>query len=81
MRWTVDWTPTAEASLLRIPSWHDASMVAAAVYRLAETGEGALYAMPDDPQSTARLRVGMYRVRISRDRYERMIRVWYVYRA
>ncbi|WP_437841667.1 type II toxin-antitoxin system RelE family toxin [Sorangium sp. So ce1153] len=80
MKWSVDWTPTAIDSLQRIP-WRDADRVATAVYRLAETGEGALYVMPDDLIVTARLRVGPYRVRMTRDVREHVLRIWWVYRA
>ncbi|AUX41128.1 uncharacterized protein SOCE26_025340 [Sorangium cellulosum] len=80
MKWTVDWTPTAIDSFQRIP-WRDAERVAAAVYRLADTGEGALYVMPSDPTVMARLRIGSYRVRLTRDVRERVLRIWWVYRV
>jgi hypothetical protein len=80
MTWSVDWTPAAIASL-ECKHWLDASAVAEAVYRLAETGRGALYVMPGDQATSARLRVGSYRVRLARDSREKVLRIWYVYRV
>jgi hypothetical protein len=74
------WTRAAIASLHRLP-WHDASRVAAAVYRYAATGEGALSRMPGDDAMTWQLRVGSYRARFGLDPRERELLVWYVYRA
>jgi mRNA-degrading endonuclease RelE of RelBE toxin-antitoxin system len=70
MTWRVRWTGPAERSLGKLP-FRDAQLVDAAVQRYAATGEGFAYRLPDDGPTTARLRVGSYRVWLILDLPER----------
>ncbi|WP_433928192.1 hypothetical protein AB3662_33465 [Sorangium cellulosum] len=67
-------------ALERLP-WTDAARIDEAVERFARTGEGDFYRLPEDDAVTLRLRVGSYRVRLTRDVRERVLRIWWVYRA
>jgi hypothetical protein len=78
--WRWEWSDPAIESLRRI-HWLDAGRIDEAVQRLARTGEGELYRLPGDDAVTARMRIGSYGVRLTRDRRERVVRVWYVYRV
>ncbi|WP_437783593.1 hypothetical protein [Sorangium sp. So ce1097] len=79
MTWVVDWTPPGRVALSRL-HWHDASRIDEAVERFARVGEGDFYRLPEDDAVTLRLRVGSYRVRLTRDVRERVLRIWWVYR-
>jgi mRNA-degrading endonuclease RelE of RelBE toxin-antitoxin system len=80
MTWLVDWTPPGRVALERLP-WTDAARIDEAVERFAKTGEGDFYRLPEDDAVTLRLRIGSYRVRLTRDARERVLRVWWVYRV
>ncbi|WP_437736281.1 hypothetical protein [Sorangium sp. So ce1335] len=80
MTWTVDWTPPGRVALNRL-HWPDASRISEAVQRFAATGEGDFYRLPEDDAVTLRLRVESYRVRLTRDVRERVLRIWWVYRV
>lgn len=81
MTWRVEWTPAATASLQRI-HWRDAERVVAAVEHFATTGEGRTYRIAEEDDAvTARMRVGSYRVKFTKDTAERLVVVWVVYRS
>ncbi|KYF64467.1 hypothetical protein BE15_09495 [Sorangium cellulosum] len=78
--WVVDWTLPARVALSRL-HWLDAARIDEAVERFAKAGEGDFYRLPEDDAVTLRMRVGSYRVRLTRDVRERVLRIWWVYRV
>ncbi|KYF96029.1 hypothetical protein BE20_43405 [Sorangium cellulosum] len=80
MTWIVDWTPPGLVALRSLP-WTDAARIDETVERFAKTGEGDFYRLPEDDAVTLRLRVGSYRVRMTRDVRGHVLRVWWVYRV
>ncbi|WP_437596829.1 hypothetical protein WMF28_30070 [Sorangium sp. So ce590] len=78
MTWVVDWTPPGRVALSRL-HWQDAARIAEAVQHFAETGEGDFYRLPEDAAVTLRLRVGSYRVRMTRDVREHVLMIWWVH--
>jgi hypothetical protein len=61
--------------------WRQAARVDVAVQRYAATGEGNRFRYESDAPLSWRLDVQLYVVRLSIDPRERLIRVWYIYRA
>jgi len=76
--WELCWSIPAERSLKQI-HWREATRVAAAVHRFAETGAGDIVRLRTDDAVTLRLRVWPYGVRFTLDRYGGVLTVWSVY--
>jgi len=77
-----DWSKPATRTLQEcVLGWEDAARIDAAIMLYAETGQGAIYRLPDDHAVTVRLRVGVYRVVMSLVESEETVRVIRVYRA
>jgi mRNA-degrading endonuclease RelE of RelBE toxin-antitoxin system len=66
MTWRVHWSTSAEAFWRNIPV-AEAQSAAAAAIRFAETGEGDIRTLPEDPTSHLRLYIGDYVLFISVD--------------
>ena len=66
MTWRVRWSKSAETFWRNVPI-KDAESAASAAIRFAETGEGDLRTLPDDPAGHLRLYVGDYVLFISVD--------------
>jgi hypothetical protein len=80
MTYEIAWSSPATLTLRAMP-WRDAERVDASVQRFAATGEGNRFRYETDEPLSWRLEVQPYVVRLSVDPRERVIRVWYVYRA
>ncbi len=77
--WNLSWSVLAVEALRAIP-WRDAARVDAAMMRFAQTGEGDIERIPDDPTG-AWIRVGSYKVRVVLERHDKLISVLYVWRS
>ncbi len=77
--WKLSWSVVAVEALRAIP-WRDAARVDAAMMHFAQTGEGDIERIPNDPTG-AWIRVGSYKVRVVFDRYDKLISALYVWRS
>ncbi|UQA60054.1 hypothetical protein [Polyangium aurulentum] len=80
MTYEIAWSSPAMLAL-RAMHWRDAERVDAAVQRYAATGQGSGFRYETDSPRSLRLEVQPYIVRLSVERRERLIRVWYIYRT
>ena len=75
MSFTVQWEPSGEAALKRLPSWKEAARVSRAVLDLATTGVGTI----ERGTGTFRLIVTPYVVGFTIDPSAQTLLVWSVY--
>jgi hypothetical protein len=75
--WQVAWSHSGLWALRNIP-WLDAGRVDAAVQRFAETGEGSLERLKNDPVGAV-LQAPPYLVRLTLDFTEHVCTVWWIY--
>lgn len=80
MTYRIAWSSPAILGLRAMP-WRQAERADAAVQRFAASGEGKRFRYEADQPLSWRLEVPPYVVRLSVDPRERVIHVWYVYRA
>ncbi len=78
MSWRLFWSPSAIASLEKLP-WRHAARVDNALQELIRTGQGDVFRLRSDDPITARLRVSPYVIRFTSDPRDRIVWVWFVY--
>ena len=77
-KWEVIWTPAAETALLRMSDWNAMERAARAVHELSVTGRGNLRRRGTS-QTDFSLYAGSTCIRLSTDRAEHRITIWWVF--